>query len=189
MPYFSVSYISLAVQRKVTLADWITSPGLQSRSYQSIGHLPRSALRKLSGIQVDTSHPLHGVVQSCTTARDSFRRLRSLKSRTTHRLNSLIPVPIRLHNAVLWLSIYLAQSMCASCCVFACVCVCVCVCVWQRERERERGMWQAIWLLSLQWVASGSVFSFGWDVSVGNGRESDPRTRAKDRSFLCRHSL
>ena len=40
----------------------------------------RAAFRKLSGLQADTSHPLHGVVQSCAPARDSSRRLRSLKS-------------------------------------------------------------------------------------------------------------
>ena len=63
----------------------------------------RAALRKLAGIQADTSqsHPLNGVVQSCAPARDSSRRLRSLKSRTTRRLNSFIPVAIRLHTAAL----------------------------------------------------------------------------------------
>ena len=61
----------------------------------------QAALRKLSGIQADTSHPLHAVVQSCAPARDSSRRLRSLKYQTTRRLNSFIPVAIRLHNAAL----------------------------------------------------------------------------------------
>ena len=61
----------------------------------------RAALKKLAGIQADTSHPLNGVVQSCAPARDSSRCLRSLKSRTTRRLNSFIPVAIRLHNAAL----------------------------------------------------------------------------------------
>ena len=61
----------------------------------------RAALRKLAGIQADTSHPLNGVVQSCAPARVSSRRLRSLKSWTTRRLNSFIPAAIRLHNAAL----------------------------------------------------------------------------------------
>ena len=61
----------------------------------------RAALGKLAGIQADTSHPLNDVVQSCAPVRDSSRRLRSLKSRTTRRLNSFIPVAIRLHTAAL----------------------------------------------------------------------------------------
>ena len=61
----------------------------------------RAALRKLAGIQADTSHPHNGVVQSCAPARNSSHRLRSLKSWTTPRLNSFIPVAIRLHNVAL----------------------------------------------------------------------------------------
>ena len=61
----------------------------------------RDALRKLAGLQVDTSHPVNAVVQSCAPARDSSRRLHSLKSRTTRQPNSFIPVAIRLHNASL----------------------------------------------------------------------------------------
>ena len=61
----------------------------------------RAALKKLSGIQADTSSPLHGIVQSCAPARDSSRYFRSMKSRTTRRLNSFIPVAIILHNTAL----------------------------------------------------------------------------------------
>ena len=99
----------------------------------------RAALRKLTGIQADTSHPLSGVVQSCAPARDSSHRLRSLKSWTTRRLNRCIPVAITLHNAALWLSTSLRARapLCGmfGVCVYVCVCVCVCVCVTERERE------------------------------------------------------
>eukprot|EP00745_Piridium_sociabile_P006648 TRINITY_DN14285_c0_g1_i3.p1 TRINITY_DN14285_c0_g1~~TRINITY_DN14285_c0_g1_i3.p1 ORF type:complete len:133 (+),score=31.30 TRINITY_DN14285_c0_g1_i3:535-933(+) len=61
----------------------------------------RAATKKLTAIMADASHPLHCAVQSCTSNRESSRRLRSFKARTNRMRNSFLPVAVRQFNAAM----------------------------------------------------------------------------------------
>ena len=170
----------------------------ESRSAQSIGHLPASCSHETLGYSDRhfPSTPWHCPVLHTSKGQLSRPSLSGVPD------NMLVK---QLHSCGGQTTQRSPLTLCLPCSerVRLCVSCCICVFVWEREGgrvrerksvrvcdgERERESAQASWVLSIQWVANVLLIWVSLSVGYWGGGRVRSAYAHVDGSFLCRHSI